>query len=328
MCSNASFAMPGVVIPRMYDDDEDASGADKKVEENSEKGGRYRSEEGATESFEHGEKHRHVLEDVDGELEMEMEDVSPRADFGNAPDGETPQRGKVQNGSCGHAGGSSFDKGGPPPLPFEAPPPPPSPPPLPQSPPPSPPPPPPPPSPPRSGSPVDPGSSYDCTYASPVTPVLMSLPESSATTAVRSAGYGTPGVQGPTQAPRITVMAAPEVSYGTPSQVLMHPPLPVPPAPARLNIPVSPHPAVPRIQGVVSSPSFGHSPYPPVPRHSQRISSPYEHPASQSWSEIEKDKASPQGRTFPEDLKVAEEGSGRDFNQSRSADGAQVSGMF
>ncbi|EFJ36239.1 hypothetical protein SELMODRAFT_404055 [Selaginella moellendorffii] len=131
--SNASFTLPGVSIPRMFEDEEEANA-----------GG---TEANAGEDYavatvtphDPVERHRHVLEDVDGELEME--DVSPETD--------TWQRQYVSPASILTG----------PPLPIC---PPPSPPPLPSSPPPSTPPPPPPSSPPPPPQDVaDPGAYPD-----------------------------------------------------------------------------------------------------------------------------------------------------------------------
>ncbi|BFI43129.1 protein MpPWWP3 [Marchantia polymorpha subsp. ruderalis] len=156
--SNASFALPGLLIPRMFEDDEEGDDGRKSdnadetihiqlnVHEDTEKSPKAQDREDL-------DKHRHVLEDVDGELEME--DVSPSSEnekpkkeqlaktsASTVHEAETPLN---TNASEGPAAGSQ------PPLPQGPPPPPsgppPSPPPLPASPPPSPPPPPPPASP-------------------------------------------------------------------------------------------------------------------------------------------------------------------------------------
>ncbi|XP_058077802.1 protein HUA2-LIKE 2-like [Magnolia sinica] len=137
--SNTSFQLPGFVMPRMIDDDEEEDATDEKSfeavtpEQNSGNG-----DEQATSAFA-TEKHPHILEDVDGELEME--DVSPSCEAEMNSGHNVMGTDTVLSSHC------QFDQR---PLPFAPPLPeemPPSPPPLPSSPPPGAPPPPPPPPP-------------------------------------------------------------------------------------------------------------------------------------------------------------------------------------
>ncbi|CAM6084588.1 unnamed protein product [Calypogeia fissa] len=162
--SNASFALAGLNLPRMFEDDEEGSDGD---------GGKHSDKEDAAlpshpeetkdssvppepEKQEEVEKHCHVLEAVDGELEME--DVSPSENDIKARREETLDESpphpasstEGQAAAVSDVSESSMAGSPPPPLPQGPPPPPPppsgsppSPPPLPASPPPSPPPPPP-----------------------------------------------------------------------------------------------------------------------------------------------------------------------------------------
>ena len=140
-CSNSSFQLPGFCMPRMLKDEDEGSDSD---------GGNFEAITPEHDSKIHEvpemahaiEKRRHVLEDVDGELEME--DVAPSFDV-------------ELNSICNVDGGdaSQFEKNLPlssipslpqevplssPPLPSSPSPPPPPPPPLPPPPPPPPPP--------------------------------------------------------------------------------------------------------------------------------------------------------------------------------------------
>jgi hypothetical protein len=143
VCSNASLNLPDgfSIIPQLYEDEEEGSeDGDKKAESES-VGGMNTSRSG--EGEEASERHRTVLEDVDGELEME--DVSPTADSEVAANRERERVvGDVYAGDARSSGAQ-------PPLPLGPPPRVPSPPPLPREPPPSPPPPPQSPPPPLSG---------------------------------------------------------------------------------------------------------------------------------------------------------------------------------
>ncbi|KAL3699060.1 hypothetical protein R1sor_017082 [Riccia sorocarpa] len=157
--SNASFALPGLLIPRMFDDDEEPD--DGMRLDNAEDCIHIKlnlPEETETppskgEEREDTDKHRHVLEEVDGELEME--DVSPSSEnekLKKEQPVKTPVPSKSGEGeilSNSNVAEVSSSPPPQPPLPQGPPPPPsgppPSPPPLPASPPPSPPPPPPPP---------------------------------------------------------------------------------------------------------------------------------------------------------------------------------------
>ncbi|KAG6551522.1 hypothetical protein Mapa_006945 [Marchantia paleacea] len=158
--SNASFALPGLLIPRMFEDDEEGDDGRKSdnadetihiqlnVHEDTEKSPKAQDREDL-------DKHRHVLEDVDGELEME--DVSPSSEnekpkkeqsaktsaSTTVHEAETPLNTNVSEAPAAGSHQPPLPQGPPPPPSG----PPPSPPPLPASPPPSPPPPPPPASP-------------------------------------------------------------------------------------------------------------------------------------------------------------------------------------
>ncbi|KAJ7566053.1 hypothetical protein O6H91_02G086200 [Diphasiastrum complanatum] len=163
--SNAGYALPGFFVPRIFDDDDEVSESvqkidkgrdvhdimnfhelgDDKDEKLEQSGKSFMTNDSKGTQNEVG-RHRHVLEDVDGELEME--DVSPIAED------VTSQEEQLEDSSpWSRAVGitvSSTEKLSQPPLPSAVPPspvrPPPSPPPLPplpMSPPPSPPPPPP-----------------------------------------------------------------------------------------------------------------------------------------------------------------------------------------
>ncbi|XP_044484743.1 protein HUA2-LIKE 2-like isoform X1 [Mangifera indica] len=129
--SNSSFQLPGFCMPRMLRDEDEGSDSD---------GGSFEAvtPERKSETPEEQvtvpviEKHRHILEDIDGELEME--DVAPPCDM---------EMGSINNSAEVNAAQTSHDQLLPfvPPLPQDVPP---SSPPLPPSPPPPPPPPPPP----------------------------------------------------------------------------------------------------------------------------------------------------------------------------------------
>ncbi|KAL2323576.1 hypothetical protein Fmac_027955 [Flemingia macrophylla] len=116
--SNSSFQLPGFCMPRMLKDEDDGEGSDSD-------GGNFEAvtPEHTSEVREMTsaiEKHRHILEDVDGELEME--DVAPSRD--------------VEISSiCNVDRGNVHSSSPPPPSFLPPPPPPPPPPPLPHPPP-------------------------------------------------------------------------------------------------------------------------------------------------------------------------------------------------
>lgn len=153
--SNASFQLPGFLMSQMYEDEEDSCASDGLKIEDSSLGISETIPEPTNNSPCILERHRHILEDVEGELEME--DVSPSSEY----DGISFKNGTVGADSRAVSSGSSAMLNGVsqdpplslvPPLPEDMPP---SPPPLPDSPPPpSPPPPPPPLSPPFVSQPV------------------------------------------------------------------------------------------------------------------------------------------------------------------------------
>lgn len=135
LCSNASLNLPDgfSILPQLYEDDEEdgSEDGDKKLETESLSAiNTARS----TEAEEASEKFRTVLEDVDGELEME--DVSPTADSELLANKEREQI------FADHFAEEARSNPTQPPLPLDPPPSVPSPPPLPADPPPSPPPPP------------------------------------------------------------------------------------------------------------------------------------------------------------------------------------------
>eukprot|EP01018_Ginkgo_biloba_P025613 Gb_39860 [translate_table: standard] len=160
--SNASFQLPGFLVPHMFEDEDEPSANDwKKVEERFPSGTAETTEKPTESSSCHIERHRHILEDVEGELEME--DVSPSSDYEELSNKNHTLGAETRPVGPSEAFCSlTLDETNcypplplvPPPLPEDVPP---SPPPLPASPPPpSPPPPPPlpPPSPPFVSQPL------------------------------------------------------------------------------------------------------------------------------------------------------------------------------
>lgn len=131
-CSNSSLQLPGFCMPRMLKDDDDGSDSDGESfeavtpEHNSEAHEEH-------ESIPSIEKHRHILEDVDGELEME--DVAPSCEVETSSSFHVAEVNAIQtsNNQCEQHVLLPFA----PPLPQDVPP---SSPPLPSSPPPPPPP--------------------------------------------------------------------------------------------------------------------------------------------------------------------------------------------
>ncbi|KAG9457411.1 hypothetical protein H6P81_001919 [Aristolochia fimbriata] len=79
--SNTSFNLPGFVMPRMVEDEDEECGTDENCFEalTPERDVRLPDNEPRTCPTVNAEKHRHILEDVDGELEME--DVAPPCDM-------------------------------------------------------------------------------------------------------------------------------------------------------------------------------------------------------------------------------------------------------
>lgn len=133
--SNSSFQLPGFCMPRMLKDEDEGSDSD---------GGSFeavtpeRNSETpeVREATPTAEKHRHILEDVDGELEME--DVAPSCEVEMSSARDVSG---INNAHNSHQFEPQFPLSYAPPLPNDVPP---SSPPLPTSPPPPPPPPPPP----------------------------------------------------------------------------------------------------------------------------------------------------------------------------------------
>ncbi|KAK1295328.1 HUA2-like protein 2 [Acorus calamus] len=131
--SNTSFSLPGFLVPRILEDEEEGNGTEGKCSFTvPEKCSEIADGRSSAPQF-ISNKHKHILEDVDGELEME--DVSPSCDV------ETNSVCPVTRGDAVNPSGYHLDRLSPfvPPLPDDKPP---SPPPLPSSPPPSVPPPP------------------------------------------------------------------------------------------------------------------------------------------------------------------------------------------
>ncbi|XP_057837984.2 protein HUA2-LIKE 2 isoform X2 [Cryptomeria japonica] len=162
--SNASFQLPGFLLSQMYEDEEDSCASDGlKVEDSSPVGISEVVPEPTNNSPYILERHRHILEDVEGELEME--DVSPSSEYdGISFKNDTVGADSRSVGPGGSAMLNEVNQYPPlsqvPPLPEDMPP---SPPPLPDSPPPpSPPPPPPPLSPPFVSQPVLPMPYLSC----------------------------------------------------------------------------------------------------------------------------------------------------------------------
>ncbi|KAG7967449.1 hypothetical protein I3843_08G099900 [Carya illinoinensis] len=133
--SNSSFQLPGFCMPRMLKDDNEGSDSDGEHFEAVTPEHNFESRE-ERESIPAIEKHRHILEEVDGELEME--DVAPVCEVETSSSFHVAEVIAVQtlHDQCDRHVPLSFA----PPLPQDVPP---SSPPLPSSPPPPPPPPPP-----------------------------------------------------------------------------------------------------------------------------------------------------------------------------------------
>lgn len=133
--SNSSFQLPGFCMPAMLKDEEvsDSDGESFEAVTPEHPAGKHDGEEAIPAT----EKHKHILEDVDGELEME--DVSPvcEGEIASIRYGVGTDSAQISRPDDGKSFGASFH----PPLPKDGPP---SSPPLPSSPPPPPPPPPPP----------------------------------------------------------------------------------------------------------------------------------------------------------------------------------------
>ncbi|KAF9624044.1 hypothetical protein IFM89_007742 [Coptis chinensis] len=142
--SNATFELPGLLSSRVLDDEEDLSGGLGNVlGDESTMGAVHSQEEPDACAVTPVDRRHRILEDVDGELEME--DVS----------GSLRDEKHIDHNDSFNLESASYDLLGSPPLPLDSPPPPP---PLPSSPPPPPPPsspsPPPPPPPPLSSQPL------------------------------------------------------------------------------------------------------------------------------------------------------------------------------
>ncbi|GLT54277.1 hypothetical protein SLA2020_274890 [Shorea laevis] len=125
--SNSSFQLPGFCMPRMLKDDNEGSDSDGESFEAVTPEHNLEARE-ERESIPAIEKHRHILEDVDGELEME--DVAPSCEVETNSSFHVAEVNAVQtlHGQCEQHVPLSFA----PPLPQDVPP---SSPPLPSSPP-------------------------------------------------------------------------------------------------------------------------------------------------------------------------------------------------
>ncbi|WVZ57004.1 hypothetical protein U9M48_007452 [Paspalum notatum var. saurae] len=128
--SNAGFQLPNLICTKVLEEEEGSSSEDKSFEAVTPEQDAP-SNDGNEESQMPAEKHHHILEEVDGELEME--DVAPPSDVDAAAKCQPGQT----DTNCTSSDQRPSDGG--PPLPVDRPP---SPPPLPSSPPPVPPPPP------------------------------------------------------------------------------------------------------------------------------------------------------------------------------------------
>lgn len=185
--SNATFGLTGLLISRVFEDDEDNSGGLKQCRDIFQSAAPKADEPSNSSPL---EKHRHILEDVEGELEME--DALPEGSTRDDAVSHKPQSPSlpVEQTSLPLPPFPLLPDGpppSPPPLP-ESPPPPPPPPPS--SPPPSPPPPPPlspPPLPPDSPPPVSHQTSVMYPYGSSACP---SQPSSQLSLNVSQDGLG------------------------------------------------------------------------------------------------------------------------------------------
>lgn len=134
--SNTTFQLPGFLMPHIFEDDEEPSANDMKKDEDSSPVEAVKVQEEPTEgSVDPMERHRHILEDVDGELEMEDVSPSPEYDSISCRDHYMPPMIAQETSHCSLPPEQSSLCPAPP-LPND---PPPSPPPLPASPPPPPP---------------------------------------------------------------------------------------------------------------------------------------------------------------------------------------------
>lgn len=143
--SNTTFQLPGFLMTHMFEDDEEPGANDLKKDDESLPVETVKAQEEPRESsVDPMERHRHILEDVDGELEMEDVSPPPEYDSSSCRDNFLPPMPAQEIPHCSLPPDQS-SLCPQPPLPND---PPPSPPPLPASPPPPPPssPPPPPPS--------------------------------------------------------------------------------------------------------------------------------------------------------------------------------------
>lgn len=130
--SNASFQLPQYLNTRILEDDEGSTSDEKDFEAvTPDRNAEIDDEKGMTSIS--AEKHRLVLEDVDGELEME--DVAPPCGH-EASQSTCNNKGAETSSNCNHKCEQNNLLSFAPPLPEERPP---SPPPLPSSPPPMPP---------------------------------------------------------------------------------------------------------------------------------------------------------------------------------------------
>ncbi|XP_077219072.1 protein HUA2-LIKE 2-like [Tasmannia lanceolata] len=291
--SNTSFQLPGFIMPRMLEDDEEGCSTEEKSFEavTPEHHPDICTPAGAS------EKHHHILEDVDGELEME--DVAPSCD------GEVTSRYRFVGTDNGHAFNHYLDQrlSVPfiPPLPVQMPP---SPPPLPSSPPPMCPPPPPP-------LPLPSPSTYP--FANPVDSHLYrgthrmqnQLPQSIAQRPCKE---------------NINSMSLDTVSYRTPGyrDLQMQMPRPTPPysSSSYESLPCS-HPSMPtanNIQqlGVAPLPNKAYHLQPPLPTVSNQFS--YVQSDSQQRTQSWKDCSS---SPFSKGLQFVHDMHGANFPQGK-----------
>lgn len=129
--SNAGFQLPNLICTKVLEEEEGSSSEDKSLSFEAVTPEHAPYNDDNEESQMPVEKHHHILEEVDGELEME--DVAPPSDI----EATTKCQPEPSDTNCAPSNQRPSDIG--PPLPVDRPP---SPPPLPSSPPPVPPPPP------------------------------------------------------------------------------------------------------------------------------------------------------------------------------------------
>ena len=74
--SNTTFHLPGFLMPHIFEDDEEPSANDLKKDEDNSPIEAVKVQEEPESSVDPMERHRHILEDVDGVLEMQVKNKS------------------------------------------------------------------------------------------------------------------------------------------------------------------------------------------------------------------------------------------------------------